>query len=537
MAIGEVIGLTIKGDASSAVSAFDRVSDSLDALTKDAGKLGAALDGALFGDRPTKALGNLVKETPKLTKELKEASSMAQRFSSAFSGQLVSIGLQLVGLQAILRGVGASISEAFDRSKTDPALAATNELRLATEDLRKAWDDVKLAIINAAAAHVTGFDATRTRAGAVEGSAQASARMRWEQTYGRFVERAPFGAQQTMPATEDDPRYQQMLREERLNAELYRQRRVDLPAQERFEYYGRAENDEGGTTAGRLRNALSGGRSATLAELFKLDRKKRAGRRSTPWADFFDPGMNPGERWQFQQDARATSGAFFGGGAAGAAGAGLGGSGYFGADYNGAAMGTPLRGSPLVDIRDQLNDTTSAIGGTFAAMSAGLTAAVDAAITGSESIGKAALKASATDLSAIAIEATANSVFSIAEGIFGNPKGFAAAGQYAIAAAVAGAGAAALGAAVGSMGGGAGARTGGPTSLPGGGFARSPSNQNSANEAPIHVHIHAPIIGGTKEASKLISQGIEEGKAARRIRDPRSRVTRYQTRDAVYEVG
>ncbi|HAM59223.1 MAG TPA: hypothetical protein DCQ64_28965, partial [Candidatus Rokubacteria bacterium] len=112
------------------------------------------------------------------------------------------------------------------------------------------------------------------------------------------------------------------------------------------------------------------------------------------------------------------------------------------------------------------------------ALSDGMAASVGAAIDGSESMGKAFMRAAAASLKATAIQATINALWETAQGFAklatGNPAAaahFKAAAIFAATAAAAGAGSAALGSHVGG-GGGGGARASGPSS---GGFARGAS--------------------------------------------------------------
>jgi hypothetical protein len=171
----------------------------------------------------------------------------------------------------------------------------------------------------------------------------------------------------------------------------------------------------------------------------------------------------------------------------------------------------------LADMRSQLEDQTTAIGGTYAALSAGITAAVDAAITGSENIGKAALKASATALKAIAIEAAAKAVFAGAEALLGlNPAAAAAAAKYAAAAAIAGAGAAALGAAAGGGGGGGGSR---PSTPAGGGVIGPGATQSGPQSLSIVVQVGDGFVGRADELAVEIADKINHGVQSGRVKN------------------
>lgn len=123
----------------------------------------------------------------------------------------------------------------------------------------------------------------------------------------------------------------------------------------------------------------------------------------------------------------------------------------------------------------KLADRTSAVGGAFSALSAGIAASVEAAMSGSDNIAKAFGKAAAAALKSIAIEATVRAAFEggmgLAMAAIGNPQSavhFAAAGQFALTAAIAGTLGAGLGAISGGGAASAGSRGAGPQV--GGGF-------------------------------------------------------------------
>ena len=147
---------------------------------------------------------------------------------------------------------------------------------------------------------------------------------------------------------------------------------------------------------------------------------------------------------------------------------------------------------PLARLKERLGDTTTTAGAAYATLAGGITAAVDAAITGSDSIGKAAAKASASVLKSLAVEATGRAVFEGALAIgslaIQDYKGAAthglAAAKFAAAAAVTGSLAAGLGA-VASGGGGGGSASAGPA---GGGFG-SPTG-GSSSSAPINIVVN-----------------------------------------------
>ena len=157
--------------------------------------------------------------------------------------------------------------------------------------------------------------------------------------------------------------------------------------------------------------------------------------------------------------------------------------------------------------------------------SSGITAAVDAAISGSESIGRAFLKASAAALKALAIESTVRAIYNTAMGLGAlifNPAAalgyFAAAGKFGLAAAAAGGGAALLGA---GGGGGGGGESGG-----GGGYAAAPSGasyttagggRGGNGEQTIIVNIGGSITASTHaELGKSVASAVRAGERAGR---------------------
>lgn len=196
----------------------------------------------------------------------------------------------------------------------------------------------------------------------------------------------------------------------------------------------------------------------------------------------------------------------------------------------GEAMG-PSRAER--DLSKNLNDRSSALGGAFGAFGSGISSAVDAAVTGSESIGKAFMKASADALKSLAIESTVRALYNTAMGIgslYLSPPAaagyFAAAGQFALAATAAGAGAAALGA----MAGGGGASPGG-----GGGGAGMPSmagmssfnpQQNQAQTIIVNVS-GAVTAGDYKQLGTTIQKAVQAGQQAGSVRPDTSLTIKF----------
>src|SRR5262249_47472839 len=140
-----------------------------------------------------------------------------------------------------------------------------------------------------------------------------------------------------------------------------------------------------------------------------------------------------------------------------------------------AGFGAGLKGGAF-EALDDGTEKLNLAGGAFQTLTSGLSAAVDAAISSSDNIGKAFFKASAAALKAIATESAVRAIYETAMGIGASifspgdaAKHFAAAGTFAAAAAAAGAGSVLLG---GLGGGGSGGGT--PSTPAGGGFASSP---------------------------------------------------------------
>lgn len=189
----------------------------------------------------------------------------------------------------------------------------------------------------------------------------------------------------------------------------------------------------------------------------------------------------------------------------------------------GASNGIDAQMKKQQEFMKQIQDQTTVLGGAYTAMSAGLTAAVDAAISGSDAIGKAALKASAAALKAIAVEATAKSLFSLAEGLFtGNGAAFAASAKYAAAAVVAGAGSAVLG---GAAGGGA---TTGPSSAAASGGSATGSRQEAAGPVNVTVNIQGATAGDQQKLGREVNRATRAALKASRIRNDQTLTVRFE---------
>lgn len=174
----------------------------------------------------------------------------------------------------------------------------------------------------------------------------------------------------------------------------------------------------------------------------------------------------------------------------------------------------------LSALKNQLGDTNTAAGASFATLSAGITAAVDAAISGSDSIGKAAAKASAAVLKSLAIESTGRAVYEGALALgslaIGDAKGAGlhglAAAKFALAAATTGALAAGLGAAAGGSGSGAGA--GASAGAPGGGFASGGARGGgSGGGDTVIVNIGGGFVSGDpNKIAEAVANAVRQAK-------------------------
>ncbi len=175
-----------------------------------------------------------------------------------------------------------------------------------------------------------------------------------------------------------------------------------------------------------------------------------------------------------------------------------------------AGMSDPLKG-----MKDDLADTSTVVGATYATLAAGMAAAVDAAITGGDSIVRAAAKASAGVLKALAIQAIGKAgwygVEALGYAIVGDEGRAAAsllaAARYATqAAALAG-----LASGLGSLAGGGGASAGGGggasyagAGAAGGGYMTGGGGGGGAANITI-------VIGGGVTDTKSIANAVTEG--------------------------
>lgn len=209
-----------------------------------------------------------------------------------------------------------------------------------------------------------------------------------------------------------------------------------------------------------------------------------------------------------------------GGGLAGAVG------GAYEAGAGGMREGLGAQADKLAEFRKQIQDNTSAVGAAYSVLSSGLAAGVEAAIAGSDSIGRAALKAAQTSLRAIAVQSAVKAIYSTAEGLFtGNPANFAAAAKYTAAAIAAGVGSAALGSMAGSAGPSAGASAGG-----GNAANAVPTASQSVQSGPqtIVVNIGGGVLAMDKgQLGEVVVKAIDAGKRVGRVRNDRDVSVQY----------
>jgi hypothetical protein len=564
----EHLGLQLDADASKWDAAFRDAERTAGRLGGEVGKLAEALD-TTFTRAPAN-VGNLVKQFQAAEKSAKGFGAAlgtgglggnqpgsigglikqveAQR--SAWSGVeagVVKLAAKVKILELGVKFVGDQAKEVFSRAQTDPALKHIDEMRSAyvsfindakslTQDLIIGFltgiDRIRRGLGSLGASGISD-DETNTRAGAISVSAKESAK--------REVALRLFGTEAAAinpmldRLIESSPLYQEAL--ERYTGQFSGRSHVDPLA-------GRGMRDLGlnigwgltGGTAGRggaLAGIFSGGLGGDgegAASLFGELRGRGSGRAASS-PSWLGAGVG---RFGGQIGSMYR---------AGGVGLGRSFSGWGSEPSNDPSLGTSFiagagaglagRGDSSFDrFADRIGDRTTALGAAFDATTAGISAAVDAAITGSDNIGRAWLRASAMALKALAVE---NSVRALTAGALAVGAAFfapAAAGgfakqaaMHAAAAAAAGLGAAALGGMAGGGGGGGG--YGGSTAPAGGGFA--PRARASEGEGPLNVTVNVHALGVTdrRQTAAVVNDAVHEALAARRTRASSARVTRY----------
>lgn len=168
---------------------------------------------------------------------------------------------------------------------------------------------------------------------------------------------------------------------------------------------------------------------------------------------------------------------------------------------------------------EKIKDQTTVVGGAFATLSSGVGAAIEAAVSGSDSIGKAFLKASAAALKGIAVESSVRALYNTAMGFAalatGPINGIAAAGYFKAAAIfsataiAAGAGGALLGSASGD-GPSVGTR---PSSFPG----TRPNGENGNQTIIVNI-TGAVTAGDFAKLGETIQRSVQIGQQAGRTR-------------------
>ena len=160
----------------------------------------------------------------------------------------------------------------------------------------------------------------------------------------------------------------------------------------------------------------------------------------------------------------------------------------------------------------RLADETTAAGAAFSVFNDAFAAGVMAAIDGSESIAKAAARAGAARLKALAVEYSVRAIgegaFALSSLAFGDAKGAAShgasAGKFALAAAAAGVGSAALGALSSGGGGAASAPAGGGYASPTGG-----SRSGSGGDTYI-INLGDGFVGEPQKLAEMISRAVRQ---------------------------
>mgnify|MGYP001615150870 CR=1 FL=1 len=181
-----------------------------------------------------------------------------------------------------------------------------------------------------------------------------------------------------------------------------------------------------------------------------------------------------------------------------------------------------------VEVLAQLSDQTTLAGGAYAVFGGAMSAAIDAAIMGNESIGTAALKAVASVLRGIAQESAVKALFEVAQGwaafAIGSPTAighFKASAAFAATATAAGVGAAALYSATGSRGGPGGSSAG----AAGGGYSSPGSRSGSGGGDTIIVQVGDGFVGDAHALAEEIDRKVRAGKRAGIVRDGQGAVT------------
>lgn len=179
------------------------------------------------------------------------------------------------------------------------------------------------------------------------------------------------------------------------------------------------------------------------------------------------------------------------------------------------------------DFAKDMQDKATILGGTLSVLQTGIAAAVEAAITGADSMGAAWRRASAAGLKALSVEYGIRAGGSVAHAIFAGAIGDPRAAGFALSALKFGAMSAAAGVAAAALGGGGGGGGGGGPSAPGGGYVSSAGRGGGGGNTTIVYEIHGVVsaathreLGGQLEKSrqKALSSGTARRENSRTAR-------------------
>jgi hypothetical protein len=390
------------------------------------GMVGNGMGGALGGNLMT-----TVKGFGDLTKEVEKSSGIMNRFMSGWTGQLVSVGLKIGGITTALSLAGNYLASAFDRSKTDPALEGLDRLRRATEGWTTSWgraiDEILNKIATATVNHFGNQNDTHSSNYGVRQRANAK-----DQAKADF---ARMGFRFSGAMTPEQRQIYMLLERQRLR---------DMRQRDWDQFYG--ADTEIAQIEKRPFTQMANEGMAAFADPWDWNlpdgQSSRRREASAPISIMRSHGMGrlspvnlgiANER-SFGGFGNALSSASYGGG-----------SGPFDIERGGQFAGI------FDSMTKKMNEVSEASTAMFGTLSSGLSAGIDALISGQENAGKAALKATAMTLRGMAVEYGVRALAAVfIPGMQGSAAGLAAA------AAAAGAGSALLSSLAGGGGGGGG---------------------------------------------------------------------------------
>lgn len=537
--ITETIGLQLEADTRAWDAAFSAAEKSASQLGGEVGKVTSKLAeaekkvasfGSALSSTGTKgfaAFGGLLRQQQESIKALEALGRQQEGIWSKVTKKVIEAEVVIGGLKRAWQAVGDYMDGAFARAKIDPALAGINQMREATEEWTRTWHSAVDGVLNRIAEGLYG-DPTRTKQGAVSLSARESA----------LRELADKGYPVNIPGFETSPEYRDAYgryfnqysrragidagsQVERARLQAVLATTATLPAT-----LAAQQARAGGGIAGVA--ALTGGAFQGQDVAGWGDAGGRSSGRGrgrgapldlTSWLN--RPGQQSASSFFDVEEEQTTSGGVFG--RLGGLGRRLGGMDPL---KQISELKKALSDAALQGRLQEIQDETTAIGGALATLTGGLTAAVDAAIAGNESIGRAFLKGSAQVLKGIALKATGLAAF---EGAMAwvepleSARHLTAAGKLLAAAAISGTLAAGAGGLAGAIGGGGGrgssAATGGYSSRPSSGPAAQGGNTYNVNINGFY--------GDERQAIPAIHRGLEKAEQSRRVRPSSSRVVRY----------